>query len=365
LTSRGPLRLAFGLAAAAVLAACGGGELPSSLSAGSATSTTAATSSTAVPAPTTTTVPPGPVTFAFAGDIHFEGVIRGQLDADPAGLLAPIAPILSAADLAVVNLETAITSRGTPAPKDYTFRAPETAFTALSSAGVDVANLANNHGVDFGPEGLADTLYAAATTPYPLVGVGPDATTAYAPYRTTINGQDIALFGATQVLDANLIDAWTATDTQAGLAYTETSDRLEANVAAVRPEVDTVVVFLHWGTEGETCPTDRQHELADRLVAAGADIIVGSHAHRLLSAGRQGEALIGYGLGNFVFYSPDGSPGAETGVLLVTATGRHVDSYEWVPATIRSGIPHPLEGEEAAGALQSWDALRDCAGLTP
>jgi poly-gamma-glutamate synthesis protein (capsule biosynthesis protein) len=125
------------------------------------------------------------------------------------------------------------------------------------------------------------------------------------------------------------------------------------------------VVFLHWGTEGETCPTERQETLADELIAAGADIVVGSHAHRLQGAGRDGQAFVAYGLGNFVFYSPEGSPGAATGVLLVTATGRTIDEYRWAPATIRDGIPTPLEGTEAEEAVASWDELRECAGLAP
>jgi poly-gamma-glutamate synthesis protein (capsule biosynthesis protein) len=356
------------LVAGALLVACGGGEVPDAFTSGAPTTPVEPSSSStasSVAGPTTsTTAPPGPVTFAFAGDVHFEPPIRGQLDADPATLLAPIAPLLSDADLTVVNLETAITQRGTPAVKDYTFRAPDTAYTALSSAGVDVANVANNHGMDFGAEGLTDTLYSAALTPFPLIGIGNDATEAFTPYQATINNQRIAVFGATQVLDGNLIDAWTATDSQAGLASALDPDRLVAAITAARPNLDTLVVFLHWGTEGETCPTERQETLADELIAAGADIVVGSHAHRLQGGGRDGDAFVDYGLGNFVFYSPDGSPGAATGVLKVTATGRTIDSYEWVPATIRSGVPTPLEGDEATQAQADWQALRDCTDLT-
>jgi poly-gamma-glutamate capsule biosynthesis protein CapA/YwtB (metallophosphatase superfamily) len=225
--------------------------------------------------------------------------------------------------------------------------------------------VANNHGMDFGEEGLADTLYSAAVNGFPLIGIGNDATQAFTPFEATINGQRIAVLGATQVLDGNLIDAWTATDSQAGLASARDPDRLVAAVTDVRTRADTVVVYLHWGTEGETCPSERQQELADQVIAAGADIVVGSHAHRLQGGGRDGAAFVDYGLGNFVFYSPDGSPGAATGVLKVTATGRNVDGYEWVPATIRSGVPTPLEGAEAEQAQADWQALRDCTDLTP
>ena len=144
------------------------------------------------------------MTLAFGGDVHFEGVVRPRL-ADPATALAPIQPVLAGADLAVVNLETAVTDRGTPAPKQYLFRAPATAFPALRAGGVTVATMANNHGMDYGVVGLADSLAAAAAAGFPVIGIGTDAAAAYAPYLTTIKGQRIAVLAATQVLDENLI----------------------------------------------------------------------------------------------------------------------------------------------------------------
>jgi poly-gamma-glutamate synthesis protein (capsule biosynthesis protein) len=344
---------------------------PSGAPRAAASSTTLAstTTSTAV-STTTTTTPRGrrgsgtPVTIAFGGDVHFEKMLRAQLDTNATGMLAPIAPVLSSADLAVVNLETAITERGMPAPKEFTFRAPARAFTALRAAGVDVASMANNHGLDYGPDGLTDSLAAAAFTHFPVIGIGHDAAEAYRPFRATVKGQRIAVIGATQVLDANLITAWTATDTHAGLASAKDVPRLVAAVRAARASADTVVVFLHWGIETHTCPSAAQEELAQTLVDAGADIVIGGHAHRLEGAGRLGPAFVGYGLGNFVFYT-SGGPGAQSGVVLVTVTGREVDGYRFVPAQLHNGVATPLIGDAATAATAQWDALRSCTNLTP
>ena len=60
-------------------------------------------------------------------------------------------------------------------------------------------------------------------------------------------------------------------------------------------------------------------------------------------AGRLGEALVGYGLGNFLWNAAS-ADSATTGVLEVTVTGRRVDSYRWIPARIQSGVPRVLEG---------------------
>jgi Bacterial capsule synthesis protein PGA_cap len=336
--------------------------------------------------PTTATAPTAPrgprgsgqtVTFAFAGDVHFVDlqdneagavstgvpVLADRLRADPINVLAPIAPILSGADLAMVNLETAITDRGAPvADKNFHFRSPAESFVALKAAGVDVVNMANNHALDYGPIGMEDTFAAIASSTLPVVGIGHDASEAYQPYRTVIKGQRIAIFGALDWLEPALIPRWSATDTQPGLAFSIDRTRLLAAVGTVRPEVDTLVTFLHWGIETTHCASREQQTLAQALLAAGADIVVGSHAHRVFGAGRVGTSLVAYGLGNFVYWREDGESG-RTGVLLVEATGRHVDAYSWVPARITHGIPVPQTGGAAAVDLAEWAHRRNCSGL--
>jgi Bacterial capsule synthesis protein PGA_cap len=328
---------------------------------------------TTVPAPTTTPAPPttrgplgsgAPVTFAFGGDVHFEGGLRSKLLANPDTVLAPIAPVLSAADVAVVNLETAITERGAAQSKQYVFRAPSVALQALAAAGVDTASVANNHGIDYGAEGLRDTLTAEQSTGFDLIGVGQNAGEAYAPHRMEVNGQRVAIIGATQVIDGQFVDSWTATDAQAGLASAKTVEPLLAAVAAARADSDTLVVFLHWGVEQQDCPSASQMTLAQQLVDAGADIVIGSHAHRPQGGGRLGNAVVGYGLGNFVFYNERGAAGT-SGVFQVTATGRQIDSYGWLPAQIGGGVARPLDGAAAERATAAWNDLRACTGLTP
>jgi poly-gamma-glutamate synthesis protein (capsule biosynthesis protein) len=343
--------------------------------------TTRAPATSPAPAATTPRGPRGsgqPVTFAFAGDVMFPEVqdtepgavstgppLKEQLEADPNGVLAPIAPVLSGADLTVVNLETAITDRGEPVEgKKYHFRSPATAFDALRAAGVDVVNMANNHALDYGPVGMQDTFDAIAASKLAVIGIGRNADEAYRPYRTTVKGQRIAVVSAVEWVEPGLVDAWTATDTQPGHAFSIDRTRLLNAVQAVRPEVDTVVVFMHWGTEETWCASPGQEELAQALIDAGADLVVGSHTHRVFGAGRRGAALVAYGLGNFVYWREDGESG-RSGVLLVTATGREIDSYSWVPARITHGIPMPLTGAEADADVAEWNNRRSCSGLEP
>jgi Bacterial capsule synthesis protein PGA_cap len=358
------------LAALLLLSACGGDDdpgaapAPTTAEAASSTATTARPSTTAAKKAGDPREPTGePVTLAFGGDVHFEGAIESRLSANPATTFGPIANVLKRADLAVVNLETAITERGTPAPKDFTFRAPPSALTALKSAGVDVATMANNHGQDFGLVGLRDSLAAAKAAKFPVVGVGRNADEAYRAHLVTVKGQRIAVIGATQVLDSSLAAAWTAGEDKPGMASAYEEATLLAAVKEARAAADTVVVDLHWGRELVNCPIDRQRALAPKLVAAGADVVVGSHAHLLLGGGYLRGAYVHYGLGNFVFYSRGGVT-AQSGVLLLTTQGRAITASRWVPATISGGIPIPLTGSAATSAVSSWRSLRRCTGLS-
>jgi poly-gamma-glutamate synthesis protein (capsule biosynthesis protein) len=218
--------------------------------------------------------------------------------------------------------------------------------------------------MDFGAAGLRDSLAAARRYRFPVVGIGVDDRQAYAPHRRTVNGQRIAVLGATQVLDDHLISAWTAGPGKPGLASAKDVPRLLRAVRQARATSDTVVVFLHWGVELMQCPSSDQRTLARQLVDAGADVVVGGHAHRLQGAGRLGKALVAYGLGNFVWYGTT-ELSTQTGVLLVTATGRRIDGYRWAPARIVDGVPRPLSGVDRRSEQAGWRALRGCTGLKP
>ncbi|MCK2214604.1 CapA family protein [Actinomadura sp. ATCC 31491] len=305
-----------------------------------------------------------PYTISFGGDVHFEGVLRPRL-ASPRTALGPIASVLRQADLTMVNLETAITTGGTPAPgKQFTFRAPASAFTALKAAGVDVVSMANNHGMDYMESGLADSLAAIKRSRFPVVGIGRNAAEAYKPYRKTVNGNRVAIIGATQVLDAEFIQSWTATADKGGLASAKDEASLLRAVRQARKSSDTVIVHLHWGTEMQKCPNQAQLSLAPKLVKAGADVVVGGHAHILLGSGYLDDAYVSYGMGNFVFYNSNPATTGRTGVLTLTINGRKVLKDRWTPATIQGGVPVPMTGAAKTQAVADWRALRSCTGLS-
>ncbi len=302
------------------------------------------------------------MTLSFAGDVHFATKLAPLLD-HPSTALTSLVPYLGSSDLAMVNLETAITTRGTAQPKQYHFRAPATAFQAVASGGIDAVTMANNHAADYGSVGLADTLAAIAKSPIPVVGIGADAAAAYAPAYLDLRGTRVALLAAMQVPD------WTAAHFAAGphspgVATAFDPARLAAAVRAAKRKADVVVVFMHWGTEYTTCPNALQQSTAKALAAAGASVIVGAHAHKLMGAGWLGHTYVDYGLGNFVWWRRQTTVETWTGVLTLTLDGRQVASASWQPMVVgASGLPAVPSATQTAKLAAYWKGLRHCTGL--
>ncbi|GAA4206427.1 CapA family protein [Actinocatenispora rupis] len=313
---------------------------------------------TASPSPTG----PPTVTVDFAGDVHFAGRTAGLLK-DPDTAFGPVARELSAADLSIVNLETAVTTRGTPEPKQFHFRAPPSAFRAVHAAGVDVVTAANNHALDYGRTGLTDTLRYARAAGVPVIGAGRNEAEAYRPWITTVHGVRVAFLAFSQITE--LADSWRATADRPGIAETFDTSRAVAAVRQARREADIVLVYPHWGQEGNHCPIDAQRQFAKAMADAGADAVIGTHAHLLLGAGYLGHTYVDYGLGNFLWWRDDAFSN-DTGVLRLTFTGHRLTGTRFRPAEISrtTGQPVPATGATARRISGTVTGLRTCADLS-
>ncbi len=143
--------------------------------------------------------------------------------------------------------------------------------------------------------------------------------------------------------------SWTATVDAPGLAWAE-PERIRADVAAVRPDVNLVVVVLHSGYEYIEQPSEPQVAAAQAATEAGADLVIGHHAHILQGIQYHNEGVIAYGLGNFAFQI-DGPP--ETAVVNVWLDGDGVRQLEVRPAFVQeSGRPRMAEQWETGPILE-------------
>jgi poly-gamma-glutamate synthesis protein (capsule biosynthesis protein) len=306
----------------------------------------------------------------FAGDVHFELHLAALLDR-PGATLGPISRTLREPDVTMLNLESSISRHGRPEAKElevpserFHFRTSPAALDVLAASGVDVVSVANNHGADYGPAGLADTLRAKRTSPIAVVGVGEDRTSAFTPHRVSVRGTDLAFFAADASFREGASSVWEAGADSPGIAAARAGRPrvlLRAVRAASRRD-DVVVVYLHWGAELQPCPTPKQRTAARALAEAGADVIVGTHAHVQLGSGWLGESYVNYGLGNFVWYH---NHQEDSGVLRLTIRDGKVARNAWVPARIAgNGRPLPVLGRPGREAVADWNRLRGCTDLS-
>lgn len=283
------------------------------------------------------------LTIVLGGDVHGEPPIEELLLAGDNPLDA-LADQLQAADIAMVNLETAVGTSGTPADKTYTFQADPSLAAALVEVGIDVVTLANNHALDFGTEAAAETRQNAEDAGLAVIGHGEDREQAYQPYIVEVEGRSVAFIGLSRVFP---VIEWAATDDRPGLA--SAYDRhLEWALQAVRAashDADHVVVAVHWGRERWACPDEAQVALATALTAAGADVIAGHHPHVLQGVVQEDDALVAYSLGNLLFYARTQAT-RQSGLLTVTLGPDGVQDHAWTPAAIDDlGRPQPAASQ--------------------
>jgi poly-gamma-glutamate synthesis protein (capsule biosynthesis protein) len=250
---------------------------------------------------------------------------------------ASVGAELRGADLTTGNLEGAITARGTPVPgKTYHFRGPAARlFGAQQYAGFDVLTVANNHALDYGAVGLADTLAAARRAGIATVGGGGNLAAARRRASFEAGGLRVAFLGYSDIVPFG----FAAGASTPGVARADTA-AIAADVRAAKRTHDIVVVFFHWGVELRTAPDGRQRMFADAALRAGAAVVLGAHPHVLGPVTRYPHAVVAWSLGNFVF--PPGKPAAvRSAIIRVRLSARGVSGFDLVRA--RSGVQPTLD----------------------
>jgi poly-gamma-glutamate capsule biosynthesis protein CapA/YwtB (metallophosphatase superfamily) len=244
---------------------------------------------------------------------------------------------LRSADLAVVNLELPLTTSSAPAEKAVNLRADPELAPSLAQAGIGAATVANNHALDYGAEGLLETLAALEGAGVAAVGGGSDLEEALRPALFDLRGTSVAVFGLACALPPGFAAGKgrpgiapvrirsrfyldnTALDEQPGMSPWVETEAVDEDVrlvceriAEAKDEADLVMVQIHWGVPNGWCAAfqgplaDYQRPLAHALVDAGAGLIVGHHPHVVHGVEVYREGMIAYSLGNFLFHSMAG-----------------------------------------------------------
>lgn len=229
------------------------------------------------------------------GDIMLHGRYQDLADSGLAASVFDAFAALSAdADLIVGNLETPVTAHCQPRDDKLCLRGDPVYARALADARVSLLNLANNHCMDFGAEGLDDTIRHLRHAGVHSIGAGADLRQAGAPVVLESNGLRLGFLAACDPLTK---PAPAATASRPGVMPLDT-DLLLPAIDALEPDVDHVVLLLHWGLEYSPMPTPEQVAFAHAACDRGVSVILGHHSHCIQGIEHYNGAIIAYSLAN-------------------------------------------------------------------
>ncbi len=273
---------------------------------------------------------------------------------------AKVSEHLRTGDLTIGNVESALGDTGTAESKRYPFRAPPEAAESLALAGFDIVSLANNHGMDYGEEALLQAISLLQEQGIAAIGAGANAAEAHTAEIREVDGLKLAFFGYVNVPVEAITGfdtaSWTAGGELPGVAWAD-PEVITADVTAVQDEVDLTVVVLHSGFEYVAAPSAPQIAAAHAAIDAGADLVIGHHAHILQGIEFYGDGAIIYGTGNFAF-EIDGPP--ETAIFDIWLDSSGVRQIEISPAIVQfGGQPRLVEAWEDIDILSRIYYLSD------
>ncbi len=212
----------------------------------------------------------------------------------------------AAPDARVINLETSVTRSGSfAAGKAVHYRMSPSNLPAVIVANLDVCVLANNHVLDFGRPGLAETIDALAAAGLPLAGAGRDAAQAWQPAAVPVPGGGRLLMFACGAASSGIPPSWAASASRPGVAFLPrlsgaAADDIIARVRAARQPGDVVAVSIHWGSNwGYDVPRE-QVRFAHRLIDGGVDVIHGHSSHHPRPVEIYRGRLVLYGCGDAI-----------------------------------------------------------------
>jgi poly-gamma-glutamate capsule biosynthesis protein CapA/YwtB (metallophosphatase superfamily) len=256
--------------------------------------------------------------------------------------------LLRGADVAVGNLECALTTRSQPIPhKLYLFRAHPRHAVGFVEAGFDVLILGNNHTSDYGQAGLDETVETLRAHGLVYVGAGSSAEEAYRPLFVEVKGVRLA-FLSYAMSSFKQVPWEMPPDTH--VAYAEVPVIQQA-VREAREQADVVIVNLHAGIEYASSPSDEQRTLAYAAADAGADLVIGHEPHVVQDTEARGDCLIAWSLGDFVFDISAVDAARDGVVLRALLAADGLRSAELIPVRIVDDVQPQLVADEAGNPI--------------
>ncbi|MGB9979593.1 CapA family protein [Methanobacterium sp.] len=246
--------------------------------------------------------PQSSVNIVITGDVMLGRGVGSAISSKP-NIFGDLRLIFKQSDLVIANLESPFTYSNKNFKKTVPLKANPAYAYILKDNNIDVAALANNHIMDYGPQGLTDTLATLDKYNITHIGAGKNLQDALQPAYFNINGKRVAIINfmdLTTFQGFGKLELPPATDNSSGFAPAEWNI-VKNSIDTAKSQADIVIVFFHYGNEYSLTPNKYQTELSRKCIDEGADIVVGSHPHVPQGIENYKGKIIFYSLGNCVF----------------------------------------------------------------
>jgi poly-gamma-glutamate synthesis protein (capsule biosynthesis protein) len=315
------------------------------------------------------------VTLLFGGDISLDDLDHAQTQGE-GGFFAEVKDYQQA-DVSMVNLATPLATAATSLTEELHHKTRPEAVDWLAKSGIDIVNLTNSNLMEYGEEGLAQTLTALDRKGVYRVGAGRNAMEARRPEILDVKGKRIAYLsyamgGKNAAMDTTALQKRAGAKDGAAIKELENFKRSTAfrdraglnaqnmpqiveDLKAIRNQVDWIVVNFRWVNQISSQPNFVQTNLARLAIDQGADLVVGYHPNVIQGAEIYKGKPIAYSLGDFVFKSDQAIANQDSAMLKVALQGDQM-RVEFVPVQVRDSRPKTLTGPEAETVLQRLQA---------
>ena len=276
----------------------------------------------------------------FTGDILLDRGVRRVINHHGVDHLFSdgIDSVFRSAQIVVGNLECPATKIESPVFKQYIFRSEPEWLDTLRQHGITHLNLANNHSIDQGREGLLDTKQNIEEAGMVPIGAGASMREAAGPVLLASSPRKVWLVPSLRLALENYSYL-----TDKPCVSQEPMDSLMQRVFQLRKADSTavIIVSLHWGGEHTSKPVPRQRMEAHQLILAGADALICHHTHTLQTIETFRGKPIYYSIGNFIF-DPTHPINAEACIVRLKITSDTINT-ETLPVQIRHCVPYLKE----------------------
>ena len=281
-----------------------------------------------------------------------------------------IAPVLKQGDIVFANLETPITSntQGLEIKRKIVLKAEPESVSGLTSSGINLISLSNNHMMDYYETGLFDTMSILDKNNILFAGAGRNIEEARKPAIIENNGLKIGLLAYTDMAElvfaGNPYLSFAAGPEKSGVVPRK-YETIREDILKVREQVDLLAISLHWGVEDSFTITPEQVEFAHNLIDDGADIILGHHPHQFQGMEVYKGKPILYSMGNFLFDQND-SENMESFIIDMKYRGKELIEFSAIPVRILEKSYVEIQtGEKAVNILGRQTELCRKLGTEP